>query len=737
MGWPTPQEYNEAIQNPSSCFSDDELKSGVVALNQLGLPAPATGAMASVYRVSSNGTDWAVRCFLNHRGDQEDRYTSISEFVWKDDIDCTVPFRYLKEGLKVKGEWYPILKMEWVHGQTLDTYLRKHFRDKERMLQLMAKFQKLAFELEIAGIAHGDLQHGNVLVTEKGLRLVDYDGLFVPALLGMKSLELGHPNYQHPKRSEHHFDTMVDNFSCWLIYISLHALARDHDLFERFGGGEEWILFRRADLCEPEQSPLFAHLSEHSDDQIRAGATMLRRMLWESPEKIPELSATTEELNLLPTKASQVVPAVPSPVVAKEGDYGTKQPVRFMKGGFIDGTAYKAESKKHPLLSKVEKGIAHGTNEFFRENYFDAWMNFKCNRADKEFERGQYEIALPLYLEVYKQFNEDRGTRTILFNYGVGKALIRAAYCYGFLGQYNLAHNCFLAAYNAVSNQGFRTDLERITLQLAMSHCLNGQPDAGIALIARTKGIEININDLIVVERIQGYFQITEIFSFLSMLVDAKVRSTEILSPEDLKEIGYYYAAAKRLYYGELKDSVPVEIDRLAFGLLVNCTEYLVSQGTSVKRILQSLNQICVLICRKEGRQVVDASGRNLSDSWSIDDLFEIAGINQRRADAFISILDFLTFEQSVLSTSLTHAQLMDELEKLSPWAATLFILKSLPTHETIKVSQLVLSAVPSRHPRSYPLLLLTAGRYCNKVEYDSLIRHILHAYGIEPGSIE
>ena len=48
MGWPTPQEYNEAIQNPRSVFADAELQAGQPVLTPLGLPRPITGAFASV-----------------------------------------------------------------------------------------------------------------------------------------------------------------------------------------------------------------------------------------------------------------------------------------------------------------------------------------------------------------------------------------------------------------------------------------------------------------------------------------------------------------------------------------------------------------------------------------------------------------------------------------------------------------------------------------------------------------
>jgi hypothetical protein len=63
--------------------------------------------------------------------------------------------------------------------------------------------QLLARELREANLAHADLQHGNVLLVPQGatqkLELIDYDGMFVPALARSPSGELGHPAYQHPE----------------------------------------------------------------------------------------------------------------------------------------------------------------------------------------------------------------------------------------------------------------------------------------------------------------------------------------------------------------------------------------------------------------------------------------------------------------------------------------------------------------------------------------------------------
>jgi hypothetical protein len=67
-------------------------------------------------------------------------------------------------------------------------------------------------------MAHADLQHGNVLLVPTGnalaLRLIDYDGMYVPALAGQRSGELGHPAYQHPQRlREGTYNAEVDRFS--------------------------------------------------------------------------------------------------------------------------------------------------------------------------------------------------------------------------------------------------------------------------------------------------------------------------------------------------------------------------------------------------------------------------------------------------------------------------------------------------------------------------------------------
>src|SRR5579883_1024464 len=79
QGWPSPQDYNEAVQHPVTCFSDPSLQQAEAELNFIGIPKTASGNFASVYHLISLQSDWAVRCFLHPHADQELRYKLISE----------------------------------------------------------------------------------------------------------------------------------------------------------------------------------------------------------------------------------------------------------------------------------------------------------------------------------------------------------------------------------------------------------------------------------------------------------------------------------------------------------------------------------------------------------------------------------------------------------------------------------------------------------------------------------
>jgi hypothetical protein len=243
-------------------------------------------------------SDYALRLFLKNLEDQAERYASISNFVQHDSLPYTVTFDFLSNGIKVRGDWFPALKMDWVEGTPFEEYVIENINNPDVMDKLSKSFVQMMSELRFAGIAHGDLQHGNIIMCGKELRMVDYDGMYVPALKRLMASELGHPNYQHPNRASHHFGPYLDNFSAWIIYASLRGLQLDPALLHQLGGGDDCLLFRRSDFQNPLQSPAFAAFEKHENEEIKMLGRFVRAQLSTDPEKIPYLQHPVPDINI-------------------------------------------------------------------------------------------------------------------------------------------------------------------------------------------------------------------------------------------------------------------------------------------------------------------------------------------------------------------------------------------------------------------------------------------------------
>ena len=132
-----------------------------------------------------------------------------------------------------------------------------------------------------------------MLVVDGQPKLIDYDGMYVPALAGRRSHELGHRHYQHPQRTETDFGPETDRFSSWVIYTALVALAADASLWDRTGAGEEFLLLRDEDFRRPEASATLNALAGHGDPRLRALADLLRTMVRLPLSAVPSLDGTT------------------------------------------------------------------------------------------------------------------------------------------------------------------------------------------------------------------------------------------------------------------------------------------------------------------------------------------------------------------------------------------------------------------------------------------------------------
>jgi serine/threonine protein kinase len=313
MGWPTPDNYDEAVQNLHHSMGDEELRAGQAALDDQQLPMVWAGNFARVYKIhcSVTGNTWALKCFTKEVQGQAERYSRIAECLKRVRLPFTVPFEYLERGVTLGGRWFPALKMEWIEGQPLNRFVEASLGKPAMLGQLLDWWPRLAARVREAGIAHADLQHGNVLLVpmpkgQLAIKLIDYDGMYVPALAGTKSGELGHAAYQHPQRfRQRTYSADVDRFSHLVIYTAVRCLMVGRgDLWRRFDNGDN-LLFRETDFQGPATSDVFRTLWELRDADARALVGRLILACGRPLEQTPLLDEITVKGKVLPLSRAQ------------------------------------------------------------------------------------------------------------------------------------------------------------------------------------------------------------------------------------------------------------------------------------------------------------------------------------------------------------------------------------------------------------------------------------------------
>jgi len=289
MSWPTHTDYQDSIQNPHITFEDEGLKTGEVGCDMLGLPKVTSGNFACVYSITTGDERWAIRCFVRQVLGQQGRYARLSQHLLGLDIPCMVAFEYILRGIKVRNEMYPIVKMQWVDGLPLNQFLEENCKDREIMQKLVDRWPPMLESLREHQLAHGDLQHGNVMVTpDAEFRLVDYDGMFTPAFRG-KSPELGHANFQHPRRTPEFYNEQLDNFAALVIYTSLIAIKDQPEIFDKFYTGDN-VLLQALDYRNPRESEALKTLKQHPTETVKQLALLIERCCLTEISKVPEFS---------------------------------------------------------------------------------------------------------------------------------------------------------------------------------------------------------------------------------------------------------------------------------------------------------------------------------------------------------------------------------------------------------------------------------------------------------------
>ena len=287
MQYPLISEYLAAIRDAHDNL--DKLSHLVPVLDNYGDPYRSSGAFAVVFKMKDEQTGkcYALKCFTEEQEGRAEAYRQIAEELEFVDSPYITSVKYLEKELFVDSNCedneFPVLLMDWIEGETMEAYIADHYMDNYAMSMLCYRFCKMAAWLRSQPFAHGDIKPDNIMVRSDGtLTLVDYDGMFVPAMKGQKSPTIGTKDFSHPLRTIDDFDETIDDFALASMALSLKAISLNPSLLDEYGASDR-LLFSAADYIDLSKSQTFTALqSLLADEETK---TLLSMFLLASAKK--------------------------------------------------------------------------------------------------------------------------------------------------------------------------------------------------------------------------------------------------------------------------------------------------------------------------------------------------------------------------------------------------------------------------------------------------------------------
>lgn len=287
MQYPLISEYLAAIREAKDNL--DKLSHLVPVLDKYGEPYRSSGAFAVVFKMKDEQTEkcYALKCFTEEQEGRAEAYRQIAEELEFVDSPYITSVKYLEKEIFVdsncEDEEFPVLLMDWIEGETMETYIAANYTDTHAMAMLCYRFCKMAAWLRSQSFAHGDIKPDNIMVRPDGtLTLVDYDGMFVPAMKGQKSPTIGTKDFSHPLRTIDDFDETIDDFALASIALSLKAISLNPSLLQTYGASDH-LLFSAADYLDLSKSNTFTALQNLLADE--EAITLMSMFLLASAQK--------------------------------------------------------------------------------------------------------------------------------------------------------------------------------------------------------------------------------------------------------------------------------------------------------------------------------------------------------------------------------------------------------------------------------------------------------------------
>lgn len=274
--YPSRTDIVTAMRNPQVSFKSGEIIGGSVIQKGSRIIQYAGGYTSVFPFIKSSGEKIAVRLWIADIGEAKKRSLEISKYLELLNNAYFAGFKYVDDAVLINGDLHPVVLMDWVDGQTLKDYINEHISERDKLINLADRFKEMTAYFHKQNIAHGDLQHGNILVKKDGsLVVIDYDSMFIDPLNGMADMIKGLPGYQHPSRhSNRVLNPKLDYFSELVIYLSLLVFADEPNLWDTYFETED-LLFSKDDFSDPNSSTLLKSCLQSSNPTISSLANKM------------------------------------------------------------------------------------------------------------------------------------------------------------------------------------------------------------------------------------------------------------------------------------------------------------------------------------------------------------------------------------------------------------------------------------------------------------------------------
>ena len=339
MPLPSIPDYSNYIRTPQMVHPHD-LQDGHPIEKGMNVVKYA-GGFCVVFPYQTPKKKYAVRCWHAEVADAKDRLQKIAQALKNSALPYFVGLDYYEDGIMTSEGIQPIVVMDWVEAKPLKHYIANHINESNKLNELAENFKKMVGELHQQHFAHGDLQHGNIMVKDDGsLVLVDYDSMYVPALDGKPDEIKGLAGYQHLARWKNkNVNEKIDYFSELVIYLSLRALAIKPSYWNDLNIEDtETMLFSGDDIKSGGSAPIFSEL-RHYDELTPLVDKLCEFMHCQSIEDLTPLeNAIVSVSDSIASKWGNYVPPKPNVEIDNADDIAK---------GWANGNGYKPQSSEN------------------------------------------------------------------------------------------------------------------------------------------------------------------------------------------------------------------------------------------------------------------------------------------------------------------------------------------------------------------------------------------------------